>query len=54
MDTKVIYLAISERAVRLQLAQDVAAAEETEYTDLDNGLHPTVMIINGLTLEDDQ
>lgn len=45
---------ISERAVHLQLAQDVAAMDYAEYKDLDDGLHPTVMIVNGLALEDDQ
>lgn len=47
-------IAVSERSVCLLLAQEVAVAEHTEYEDNDQGLHPSVMIVNGLALEEDQ
>lgn len=47
-------LVVSERSVRLQLAQEVAATEQAEYEDSSQGEHPTVVIVNGLAVEEDQ
>lgn len=47
-------LVISERSVRLLLAQEVAETDQAGYEHNDQGLHPSVMIVNGLALEEDQ
>jgi hypothetical protein len=48
---------VSEQLVRLQLAQEVEQEEQDDTADLEGSLaddHPSMVILNGLRLEDDQ
>ncbi|KAF8070016.1 hypothetical protein FPV67DRAFT_1413223 [Lyophyllum atratum] len=45
---------VSEREARLKLAEGVAAKEQAGVEEMESGLHATVMIANGLVIEEDQ
>jgi len=50
-------IVVSEQLVRLQLAQEVEEGEQDYLVDLEGSQaddHPSVVILNGLRLEDDQ
>ncbi|KAG5649941.1 hypothetical protein H0H81_001377 [Sphagnurus paluster] len=44
----------SERAVQLELAKEVEAQEAADASELSQEIHPSVMIANGLVIEDKQ
>lgn len=50
-------IVVSEQLVRLQLAQEVEEGEQDYVADLEESQaddHPSVVVLNGLRLEDDQ